>query len=76
MKWSFSYNSFVKFLAKKIWEQQHNCVNPNPCYSEVCFKGTALFSQRYAGDPEYDSLNKMAILVNDRLNNTPNIQIE
>ena len=24
--WSFSYNSFVKFHGKKIWEPQNDCV--------------------------------------------------
>ena len=24
MKWSFSYNSFVKFHGKKVWEPQHD----------------------------------------------------
>ena len=26
IKWSFSYNSFVKFNGKKIWEPQHDHV--------------------------------------------------
>ena len=26
ISWSFSYNSFVKFHGKKIWEPQHDIV--------------------------------------------------
>ena len=25
IKWSFSYNSFVKFNGKTFWERQHDC---------------------------------------------------
>ena len=25
IKWPFSYNSFVKFHGKEIWEPQHDC---------------------------------------------------
>ena len=42
MKWSFSYNSFVKFCGKKSWEPKHDRIQPNSCYNEVCYKGTAL----------------------------------
>ena len=43
IKWSFSYNSFVKFHGKEIWEPQPDRgIYPNPCYNEVCYKGTAL----------------------------------
>ena len=42
MKWSFSFNSFVKFNGKKNWEQQHNCVISEPELKEVCYKGNAL----------------------------------
>ena len=40
IKWSFSYNSFVKFHGKKNWDI--TLLYPNPCYNEVCYKGTAL----------------------------------
>ena len=30
IKWSFSYNSFVKFHGTKIWEPQHDHVISNP----------------------------------------------
>ena len=44
-KWSFSYNSFVKFHGKKILEPQHDCVISKSiqCYNEVCYKGTELY---------------------------------
>ena len=31
--WLFSYNSFVKFHGKKIWEQQHDVLYPNLGYA-------------------------------------------
>ena len=41
--WSFTYNSFVKFHDKKIWETQHYCViSKSVLLREVLFyKGTA-----------------------------------
>ena len=43
ISWSFSYYYyFVKFHGKKIWEPQHDHVVSNPCYNEVCYKGSAL----------------------------------
>ena len=41
IKWSFSYNSFVKFHGKNIWGHSMTVLYPNPCYREVCYKGTA-----------------------------------
>ena len=38
--WSFSFNSFVKFHGKKNREH-YNISTVNPCYNEVCYKGTA-----------------------------------
>ena len=43
IKWSFSYNSFVKFHGTKIWEPQHDQVLSNMCYKEACYKGTVLY---------------------------------
>ena len=45
MKWSFTFNSFVKFPGK-ILEPQYDHVTdvvyPNMCYNEVFYKVTAL----------------------------------
>ena len=36
IKWSFSYNFFVKFHGMKIWKPQHDhVIYPHPCYSAV-----------------------------------------
>ena len=35
-------NCFVKFHDQNIWESM-NMFYPNPCYNEVCYKGTALY---------------------------------
>ena len=43
--WSFSYDSFVKFCGKKFGSHNMTMLYPNPCYNEVCFKGTALYHQ-------------------------------
>ena len=43
ISWSFFYNSFVKFHGKNNWEPQMTILYPNPCYNEVCYKGTALY---------------------------------
>ena len=40
IKWSFYYNSLVKFHGTKIWEPQHDLI---PCYNEACYKGTVLY---------------------------------
>ena len=40
---SVSSNFFVKCYGKKIWEPQYDWVISNPCYNEVCYKGTALY---------------------------------
>ena len=37
MKWSFSYNSFVKFHGKK-WEPQHDCVSNQDKLISFIFK--------------------------------------
>ena len=39
-KWSFSYNSFVKFCFKKISEHNMAVLHPNQCY----VKGLHCFS--------------------------------
>ena len=44
--WSFSYYYFVKFHGKKLSEPQNDhdfLLYQNPCYNEVCCKGTALY---------------------------------
>ena len=46
MKWSFSYNSFVKFHVNKYGS--HNMMTllhayPTNCYKNVCNKGTILY---------------------------------
>ena len=46
MKWSFSYDSFVKFHGKKLGSQNMSVLHPNSCYNEVCYKGTALYLSR------------------------------
>ena len=43
MKWSFSYNSFVKFHGKKFGSHNTTMLYPNPCYKKVCYKGTTLY---------------------------------
>ena len=43
ISWSFSYNSFVKFHGKKIGSHNMTLLYPNTFYSEVCYKGTALY---------------------------------
>ena len=35
-KWSFSYNSFVKFHGKKIWEPHHDLVIFKICVIMSC----------------------------------------
>ena len=31
-------------MAFKIWELKHDRVTyPNPCYNDVCYKGTSLY---------------------------------
>ena len=42
--WSFSYNSFVKFHGKKFGSHNMTVLYSNPCFNEVCYKGTALYS--------------------------------
>ena len=42
--WSFSYNSFVKFNGKNIWEPQHDCVITSSYYNQVCYVGAVLYS--------------------------------
>ena len=42
MKWSFFYKSFVKSHCKK-YESHMTVLYLNPCYNEVCYKGTALY---------------------------------
>ena len=34
-------------MVKKIWETQHDRLYSNPCYNEVCYKGTALYELVY-----------------------------
>ena len=41
--WSFSYNSFEKFISKKIGSGYMTAFYPNPYYNEVCYKGIALY---------------------------------
>ena len=41
MKWSFSYNSFVKFNSKNFGSNNMTMLYPIPCYNDVCYKGTA-----------------------------------
>ena len=43
ISWSFSYNFFIKFRGKKIWEPQ-TVSYPNPCYIEVCCTEIAMYS--------------------------------
>ena len=45
--WSFSYNSCIKFTGKKIGCHNMTVLYPNPCYNEVCYKGTALYCVVY-----------------------------
>ena len=35
MKWSFSYNSFVKFPGKKFGSRKMTMLYPNLCYNEA-----------------------------------------
>ena len=42
IKWSFSFNYFVKFHDKKYLEVHMTVLYPNPCYNELCYKGTEL----------------------------------
>ena len=45
IKWSFSYNSFVKFPGKKKnWEKQHNMLYSSPCSYIVYHMTLLLFS--------------------------------
>ena len=45
MKWSFSYNSFVKFHGKKKYGNHNTAMlYPNLSYINVCYKGTAQHS--------------------------------
>ena len=60
IKWSFSYNFFVKFHGEKNWESQHDY--PNLCYNEVCYKGTALCmldNSSFARKPVVRNLNQV-----------------
>ena len=43
MKWSFSYNSFIKFHGKKFGSHNMTVLYPNPCFNEVCYKEIALY---------------------------------
>ena len=43
MQWSFSYNSFVKFHGKKIWEPQHDHVIFKSLLYRVFYKSSALY---------------------------------
>ena len=44
VKWSFSNNSFVKFLGKKkIGSHNMTMLYLNLNYNEVCYKGTAFY---------------------------------
>ena len=40
--WSFFYNSFVKLHCKNVWNHI-TVLYPNPCYNEMCYKGTTLY---------------------------------
>ena len=42
IQWSFSYDSFVKFHAKKFGSHNITVLYPNLCYNKVCYKGTIL----------------------------------
>ena len=42
ISWSFSYNSFVKFNVRKIWEPHHDCIISKSVLLWVCYKRTAL----------------------------------
>ena len=44
IKWSFSYNCFVKFCGEKFGCHSMTMLYPNPCYINVCYKGTALYN--------------------------------
>ena len=43
IKWSFSYNSFVKFHGKKFGGHNMTMLYQNPSYNKVCYKGTAVY---------------------------------
>ena len=43
MEWSFLFNLFVKFHGNKYVSHNMAMLYPNPCYNEVCYKGTALY---------------------------------
>ena len=45
IRWSFSYNSFVKFHGKKI-ETTTQLLYPNLCYNKVCYKVTELYFKK------------------------------
>ena len=44
IKWSFSYNSFVKYHGKIFGSHNLTKIYPNLRYSQVCYKGTALYN--------------------------------
>ena len=41
---SFSYNSFVNSMVKKIGNHNMTLLYPNPCYKEPYYKGTILYN--------------------------------
>ena len=41
IKWSFSYNFFVKFQGKN-WTHNPTMLYPNLCSNEMCFKGAVI----------------------------------
>ena len=43
MKWSFSYNSFVKSHGKKNGSHNQAMLYPNLCYNKVCYNGTTVY---------------------------------
>ena len=43
IKWSFSYNSFVKFHGTKFGSRNMTVLYPIWCYKEACYKGTVLY---------------------------------
>ena len=47
IKWSFSYNFFVKFHGEKKWESQHDRVISKSVFNNVCYKGAALYMLDY-----------------------------
>ena len=44
IKWSFSYNSFVKFHGEKFGCHSMTMLYPNPCNNNVYYKGTVLYN--------------------------------